>query len=105
MFVFLVIMLACRQVMAQQVIDLAGDWLYRIDSLDEGEAGSWFGRPLNGHLHLPGSLTTNGIGNPITLHTPWTGEINDSSYFLKPEYAIYRQPGNIKVPFWLQPVR
>ena len=27
----------------------------------------------------------------------------DKSWFTAPEYAKYRQPGNIKVPFWLQP--
>ena len=102
---FLLVILAGRPVRAQHEISLAGDWLFQIDSLDEGESASWFDHPLKGHLHLPGSLTTNGIGDPVTLHTPWTGEFNDSSYFLKPEYAQYRQPGHIKVPFWLQPVR
>ncbi len=27
----------------------------------------------------------------------------DKSWFTAPEYAEYRKPGNIKVPFWLQP--
>jgi len=27
----------------------------------------------------------------------------DKSWFTAPEYAKYRQPGNVKVPFWLQP--
>ncbi|HEX9511444.1 MAG TPA: glycoside hydrolase family 2 TIM barrel-domain containing protein [Puia sp.] len=103
--VFFLMIIVGRPLKAQQIIDLSGDWLYRIDSLDKGEAASWFDYPLNGHLHLPGSLTSNGIGNPVTLYTPWTGEIIDSSFFLQPEYAPYRQPGNIKVPFWLQPVR
>jgi hypothetical protein len=103
--VFFLMIISTRQLTAQQMIDLSGDWLFRIDSLDKGEAAHWFDHPLNGHLHLPGSLTTNGIGDPITLQTPWTGEINDSSFFLKPEYAAYRRPGNIKIPFWLQPVK
>ena len=29
----------------------------------------------------------------------------DRSWFTAPEYEKYRQPGNIKVPFWLQPER
>jgi hypothetical protein len=49
-------------------------------------------------------MTTNGKGDDISLQTPWTGQIVDSSYFIKPEYAQYRQPGNIKIPFWLQPL-
>lgn len=54
---------------------------------------------------LPGSLTTNGIGDDITLTTPWTGQIVDSSFYKNPEYARFRQPDNMKVPFWLQPVK
>jgi hypothetical protein len=27
----------------------------------------------------------------------------DRSWYTGPEYAKYRAPGNIKVPFWLQP--
>ena len=103
--VFFILIVSSWQAKAQQEIDLSGDWLFRIDSLDKGEAEQWMDHPLNGHLHLPGSLTTNGIGNPISLHTPWTGTFNDSSFFLKPEYAPYREPGHIKIPFWLQPVR
>lgn len=86
-------------------IDLSGDWSFQIDSLDKGVAQQWFTKKLEDKIKLPGSMTTNGKGNDITLHTPWTGQIVDSSWFFKPEYAAYRQPGNIKVPFWLQPVK
>ncbi|TZF82671.1 beta-galactosidase [Pedobacter sp. BS3] len=86
-------------------IDLSGKWSFQIDSLDKGVSEQWFSKTLPDNIQLPGSMTTNGKGNDITLHTPWTGGIVDSSWFYKPEYAKYRQPGNIKVPFWLQPVK
>ena len=86
-------------------IDLAGNWFFNVDSLDAGVTERWFAKKLTGHISLPGSMTTNNKGNDITLNTPWTGQIVDSSYFFKPEYAQYRQPGKIKVPFWLQPVK
>ena len=86
-------------------IDLAGNWFFNVDSLDAGVTERWFAKKLTGHITLPGSMTTNNKGNDITLNTPWTGQIVDSSYFFKPEYAQYRQPGKIKVPFWLQPVK
>ncbi|MBS1566284.1 MAG: beta-glucuronidase, partial [Bacteroidetes bacterium] len=38
-----------------------------------------------------------------TLTTKWTGSIYDSSWFFQPRLAKYRQPGNIKIPFWLTP--
>ncbi len=86
-------------------IDLSGYWHYRIDSLDKGIHERWFEHQLKEKLLLPGSLTSNGIGEEISLKTKWTGQIIDSSYFRDPEYEIYRQPGNIKIPFWLQPVK
>ena len=63
------------------------------------DSTNWTGKTLT----LPGSLTSNGIGDEISLSTLWTGTIVDSSYFKTDEYAAYRQNGNIKVPFWLQP--
>lgn len=89
----------------QERLDLAGEWRFAIDSLDRGEKQRWFAQELAEKITLPGSMTTNGKGGNISLKTPWTGQIVDSSYFFKPEYAAYRQPGNIKVPFWLQPVK
>lgn len=86
-------------------INLSGQWLFQMDSSDKGENQQWFTKTLNDKILLPGSMTTNGKGDDITLHTQWTGSIVDSSWFFKPEYAKYRQPGNIKIPFWLQPVK
>ena len=63
----------------------------------------WFERSLPDKIKLPGSLPAQGIGDDIAVETKWTGDIVDKSWFTAPEYAPYRQPGNIKVPFWLQP--
>lgn len=75
-------------------IDLAGSWTFSTDSMD------W-----NRVIELPGSMASNGLGEDIAVGTDWTGGIVDSSYFFKPSYAKYREAGNIKVPFWLQPVK
>jgi hypothetical protein len=98
------IFLSCNSLFAQQ-IDLSGTWKFRIDSLDAGMFEKWFTRTLDGSIKLPGSLTTNNIGDEITVNTPWTGSIIDSSWFFDAAYAPYREPGNIKVPFWLQPIK
>jgi hypothetical protein len=86
-------------------ISLAGEWRFQADPSDQGIARKWYTGTLKETIHLPGSMTTNGKGDDISLHTPWTGEIVDSSYFFQPQYAPYRVAGNIKVPFWLQPVK
>lgn len=96
---------SCRKPVVQQKIDLSGTWHYALDPSDKGVAESWFNQVLRDTLSLPGSLTSNGIGDDITLKTPWTGQIVDSSFYTKPEYAKFREPGNIKIPFWLQPVK
>ena len=86
-------------------IDLSGTWNFQLDSLDKGVPESWFLKELSGRLQLPGSLSTNGIGNDVDMNTPWTGQIVDSTFFKSPVYVKYREPGNFKVPFWLQPVK
>jgi hypothetical protein len=50
-------------------------------------------------------MAENGKGDEVTLKTDWTGEIIDRSYFTDKKYEKYRQPGNIKIPFWLKPVK
>ncbi len=89
----------------KQKIDLSGSWGYQLDSLDKGVEQHWYSRKFANKLTLPGSLTTNGIGNDITVRTPWTGSIVDSTWFHAPQYAKYREAGKVKVPFWLQPVK
>lgn len=85
------------------VFSLAGPWRFELDPSDAGVAEHWFERALTGTIHLPGGLTEQGVGNPISVDTPWVGGIVDRSWFTDPEYGEYRRPGNIKVPFWLQP--
>jgi len=96
---------SCQTPVARKRMDLAGNWQFAMDPGDKGISEAWFNRALTDSLKLPGSLTSNGKGEEIAVKTPWTGEIVDSSYFKKPEYARYRQPGNIKIPFWLQPLK
>jgi hypothetical protein len=84
-------------------IDLSGEWTFAADPNDKGVLEKWYTTTLDETVILPGSMTSNGKGNEIDLNTPWTGSIFDSSWFINPAMAKYRQPGNIKVPFWLQP--
>ena len=94
---------APETVAASQAESLAGSWRFALDHGDAGISGRWFERALEGSVRLPGALAAQGIGDDVTLETPWTGSIVDRSYFTAPEYAPYRDPDNIKVPFWLQP--
>lgn len=81
---------------SQQIdkIDLSGSWTFSTDSMDWSRM-----------IELPGSMASNGLGEDISVTTDWTGGIIDSSYYFSPLYAKYREVGNVKVPFWLQPVK
>jgi len=100
----LITLIACNK-KVEKKIDLAGTWQFALDPSDKGISEGWFNHVFLDTLTLPGSLTSNGKGDDITLATPWTGQIVDSSFFKSPEYAKYREPGNFKIPFWLQPLK
>ena len=73
-------------------IDLSGRWQF--SSARE-----------QGTVVLPGSMLTNGKGDPVSVKTQWTGSLYDSSYYFNPYMAPYRQEGNMKFPFFLTPER
>ncbi|KIC94337.1 sugar-binding domain-containing protein [Flavihumibacter solisilvae] len=86
-------------------IDLSGEWTFGIDSLDKGIEQEWFNQPLPDKVKLPGSMLTNGKGNEVKADSAWTAGIWNDDWFKKPEYARYREPGNVKISFWLQPLK
>ncbi len=87
-------------------INLAGVWYLRLDpkgqlkadDLRETNLSEW---PMT--MRLPGSMTVEGIGDPIEASTRWVGSIFDRSWFTEARYSKYREAGRVKVPFWLQP--
>ncbi len=82
---------------------LQGPWRLTLDREDRGVEERWFEREFSDRIELPGSLPAHGLGDPVTVDTKWIGGIVDRSFFTAPEFARYREPGNVKVPFWLQP--
>ena len=90
-------------VLFSQTLDLSGKWRFKLDPRDTGVQEEWFNRRLDQKILLPGSLQERGFGNDIDTNTRWTGQIVDRSWYTAPEYAKYREKGNIKVPFWLNP--
>ena len=95
--------LAAAGVAGAGTIPLAGEWRFRLDPDDRGLAEGWAGQALPGTIRLPGTLAGQGVGDEVGLDTPWVGGIADRSFFTAPEYAAYRAPGQVKIPFWLQP--
>jgi hypothetical protein len=104
-FGLLFLLLTGRVMAATDTLNLAGEWKFRIDPLDRGVAEKWYASALPERVHLPGSMAENGKGDDITVDTKWTASIYDSSWFFEPRMAKYREPGNLKIPFWLTPAK
>lgn len=102
-FLIIICIFLAGVVSAQQSIDLAGKWGFRIDRKDRGIKEQWFNQSANDGINLPGSMPEKGKGDDVTIHTQWTGSLYDSSYYVNPRMAVYREPGNVKLPFFLTP--
>jgi hypothetical protein len=80
-----------------------GDWAVSLDRADQGIAHAWFGKPLQRPVPVRDALPAQGLGEAVTIDTEWTASLANKAFFTAPEYAPYRAPGNVKVPFFLQP--
>lgn len=107
LLIILVVLTSCAGYKedARNSMSLAGEWKFRIDSLDRGVTEEWYNKVFEETVSLPGSMAENGKGNNVSIKTDWTGDIIDRSFFTEKKYERYRQPENFKVPFWLQPVK
>src|ERR1035437_9846551 len=88
---------------ATRPVSLAGQWQFQLDREDLGIKEQWFTRALDQRIQLPGALQNEGFGDDITVDTKWTGDVNADQWLKGERYVKYRQAGNIKVPFFLQP--
>jgi beta-galactosidase len=86
-------------------IDLKGTWRLALDRNDIGVEEQWFKRKFSDPIQLPGTLRDNGYGDEITATTEWMSRLHDKYWYLRADYKKYAQPGNVKIPFWLQPER
>jgi hypothetical protein len=93
-------LLLCASVAQAERIDLSGTWKLALDR------GSGDTPPaLTESIRLPGLLQAQGFGDEVSTATKWVGGVADRSWYTAPQYAPYREPGNVKIPFWLQPER
>jgi len=97
-----VLLISCKPG-SKNEIDLSGAWRFKMDTSDIGINQKWFSERLPDTVVLPGSMKENDKGFEPALDTKWTGSIYDSSWYFAPRLAKYREPGNLKFPFWLTP--
>ncbi len=88
----------------KMAIPLAGEWRFSLDENDIGISENWSKKKIVETIILPGSLQAQGKGEDISVKTKWTGDTNAGAvWYTEDKYAEFRVPGNIKVPFWLNP--
>jgi hypothetical protein len=90
-------------VLPADALDLSGVWSFQLDPDDVGVTEAWFTTALSERIRLPGALQNQGFGDDVTVDTDWTGAAKKEVWLSEPRYEKYRRPGNIKVPFCLQP--
>jgi beta-galactosidase len=112
---------------ASNTISLAGDWRFAMDPSKAGVDGAWFNKDLTDKIKLPGILQAQGYGDDIAVNTPWVaalglmtwrqdiglgggrgrGAPGGAAPALNPpansQYAKFLTPGDVKVPFMVQP--
>ncbi len=103
LLVFLALMVGCGN--RSNIIDLSGNWTYRLDPEDMGIDQNWHTLAFNDHLILPGTLAKNDIGDEVSKETPWVGAIIDSALWFSEKYDRLADDDGYKVPFWLAPTK
>ncbi|PCJ96286.1 MAG: beta-galactosidase [Flavobacteriaceae bacterium] len=101
----LIFIASCKEEQSNE-IDLSGEWLFQLDSLDSGIKNKWFKKTLTDRLQLPGTVTTNGKGRKVDEHTKWVGDVildNKNDWTKNPNYQPYLKGDKYLFPFWLIP--
>ena len=93
----LCVLLTAATASSQHVISLEGAWDFAVS---DGKPASY-----PDYVILPGSMLTNGKGDPVSVKTQWTGSLYDSSFYFNPYMEKYRVEGQMKFPFFLTPER
>lgn len=103
-FSLFIIMCMAMVAVAQNVIDISGNWQFRMDPKDKGIAEEWWKQSFDEDIELPASMPQCLKGYDISVDTKWVGSLYDSSYFYNPYMAKYRKPGkDMKLQFFLTP--
>lgn len=91
----------------ETILDLAGEWRVRLDRDDTGVANAWpEGLGSDERCRLPGSIQEQDLGDDVSVQTPWVADISRRDpWYTSPKFERYRQPGAVKIPYFLQPLK
>ena len=87
-------------------MDLSGEWAFRLDTGDLGEAGLWWADTFDQTIRLPGSLQEQGYGYEPLADFDYTGSSPAIPIWREsPVFAPYRDSGKVKLSWALTPRR
>ncbi len=94
-------------VVAQELVNLAGEWSIKLDPDNNGENEEWFKRSgFDGMVRLPGCIQEQGYGNVPDINTVWwKGESLKEWFESSPWLEEYKAADNFKTQSWLVPDR
>lgn len=93
---------ACNQ-KVQNRIELAGQWKFQIDSLDQGISEKWCNLELKETVKLPGTVSENGKGRKVDHVTNWIGNLQNEKWYEDENYKPYLDEDRFLFPYWLIP--
>ncbi len=92
---------------AQEIVNLSGEWQFKLDPENRGEAEKWFNTSaFEDIVRLPGCLQEQGYGFIPNMETQWwTGEKMDKWFEERPWLSSYTTPENFEFQEFLKPDR
>ena len=69
LLILLLVITGCtsQNVDVRKSLSLAGEWKFRIDSLDQGVNNRWYEKLSDETIKLPGSMAENGKGDEVSF--------------------------------------
>ncbi|MBK0384065.1 hypothetical protein I5M32_13935 [Pedobacter sp. SD-b] len=107
LFLFVFLLAQTNILLAQEVLNLAGEWHFKLDPDNKGISEKWFKNPSDSAIiRLPGCLQEQGYGNIPSIDTKWwNGEDFHKWFTDRPWMAKYQDKSNFKLQEFLVPDR
>lgn len=107
LLLFSVLLLTRTFTSGQELINLAGEWSFKLDPENKGLDEGWYrNTSFYNIIRLPGCLQEQGFGEISNIETKWWGGETLYGWFLaSPWLKKYQSDGNFKTQAWLIPDR
>ena len=104
---FLLLLIQVEVAFAQEMLNLAWEWQFKLDPQNKGIVQQWFNKSSFADIiRLPGCLQEQGYGNVPDINTEWWGgETSEKWFDERPWLAKYRDSADFETQQFLLPDR